>query len=673
MPKSRFCPRIEQMESRLVPSVVNLHAGDNLQAALNHAQPGDQLVLDAGAIFSGPITLPNKVGDQWITIQSSALDRLPAPGQRVGPSDAALMPKITSPGRGEPALQTEAGAHHFRFVGVEFLPVTKDAFIYDLITLGDGSGAQTSLSEVPHDLKLDQCYVHTWLTQSLKRGIALNSAATDIVNSYIAGFKVNGQDSQAIAGWNGPGPFRIVNNYLEAAGENVLFGGAAASIAGLIPSDIEIRGNLVSKPLSWNANDDSYAGQHWTVKNLLELKNAQRVTIDGNRFENNWVDAQVGFAILLTPRGDQSGGPWVAVRDVTFSNNVVAHTAQGMNLLGSDDSSTSQVIQNILIQNNLFDDVASRSPLWGSPGGPPKLFQLLPGLAGGTKAVIIDHNLATSCAVILIADGVHTGFVFTNNQAPHGEYGVIANAVGEGTAALKSAFPGSTFQGNLILGANPKLYPADNYYGTTSYEHLVMQVYADLLQRSVDPTGMATWTAALAQGAPPEQVVRAIVASSEFLTIEVSNLYTTFLHRAVDPSGLNAFTAFLAGGGTVEQVAEILTGSQEYFLTQGRGTNDGFLAALYRDALNRVVDASGRATFETALAGESTRTQVATAVFTSMEFRQSQVGSLYQRFLRRDADSGGLDAFVGFLLQGSRQEEVIAAIVGSVEYAAQHS
>src|SRR5207245_4351996 len=88
--------QMEQMESRLVPSVVQVHAGDNLQAAINHAQPGDQLVLDAGATFTGPIILPNKTGDQWITIQSSALDHLPPPGQRVGPEDSTFMPKITS-------------------------------------------------------------------------------------------------------------------------------------------------------------------------------------------------------------------------------------------------------------------------------------------------------------------------------------------------------------------------------------------------------------------------------------------------------------------------------------------------------------------------------------------------------------------------------------------------
>jgi hypothetical protein len=455
---------MEAMEPRLVLSVVSLHAGDDLQAAINSAQPGDTLILDAGATFTGPITLPNKTGDQWITIESSALNQLPGAGQRVSPQDASLMPKITSPGLGEPALQTSDGAHNFRFIGIEFLPATDSATVYDLIDLGDGSGEQTSLSQVPHDLTIDRCYVHAWLDQPIKRGIALNSANTQIINSYISGFKVDGQDSQAIAGWNGPGPFTIDNNYLEAAGENILFGGAYATIPNLIPSNIQIEGNLVTKPLSWNSNDPTtYGGTHWTVKNLLELKNAQNVTVEGNQFENNWLDAQTGFAIVMTPRGDQSGGSWVTVSNVTFTNNIVAHSAQGVDILGSDDSSASQFAQNLTIQNNLFEDIgASR---FGATSG--RAFEFLPGNAGGSKNVTVDHNTVDSDTTLAFVDGVHTGFVFTNNIAPNGAYGIYVNALGDSLSALQTAFPGGIIQGNVIAGGDSSDYPSGNYFPAT--------------------------------------------------------------------------------------------------------------------------------------------------------------------------------------------------------------
>src|ERR1044071_9407908 len=79
-------------------------AGANLEQALDEAQPGDTLVLEAGAVFVGPFTLPAKAGDGWITVQSSALGSLPGDGQRVSPSDSTHMPKVVSSGRGESAL-----------------------------------------------------------------------------------------------------------------------------------------------------------------------------------------------------------------------------------------------------------------------------------------------------------------------------------------------------------------------------------------------------------------------------------------------------------------------------------------------------------------------------------------------------------------------------------------
>ena len=102
----------------------------------------------------------------------------------------------------------------------------------------------------------------------------------------------------------------------------------------------------------------------------FELKNAQRLLIDQNVFENNWADAQNGFAILFTPRGEDGVAPWATVQDVTFTNNVVRHSGGGFNIAGPDDSSPSQPSQRILIKNNLIDDIDGDK--WGSaPTGRP--------------------------------------------------------------------------------------------------------------------------------------------------------------------------------------------------------------------------------------------------------------------------------------------------------------
>ena len=66
----------------------------NLQAALDAAQRGETIELEAGAVYRGRWILPVKAGEGWVTIQSSALDRLPPGDTRVKPEHAALMPKL---------------------------------------------------------------------------------------------------------------------------------------------------------------------------------------------------------------------------------------------------------------------------------------------------------------------------------------------------------------------------------------------------------------------------------------------------------------------------------------------------------------------------------------------------------------------------------------------------
>jgi hypothetical protein len=113
----------------------------------------------------------------------------------------------------------------------------------------------------------------------MRKCIALDAARASVVDSYISECHST-FDAQAIAGTNGPGPFKIVNNYLEASGENINWGGADPGIPGLVPADIEIRRNHIFKQLSWK-------GTRWVEKNMIESKNSTRLV--GATSRNSWV------------------------------------------------------------------------------------------------------------------------------------------------------------------------------------------------------------------------------------------------------------------------------------------------------------------------------------------------------------------------------------------------
>jgi hypothetical protein len=437
---------------------INVAAGGDVQAAIDRARPGDVISLQAGATFTGNFRLPNKSGSDWIIIRSSAADAdLPPPGTRITPAKSSIMPKLISP-NSDPVVYTDEGAHHYRFIGVEF-GVAAGQNIYNIVAFG---GDQTSLAQTPHDLIIDRCYIHGNDTGNVSRGVMLNCARAAVIDSYISNCHGKGFDTQAICGWNGSGPFKIVNNYLEGAGENVMFGGARPSIRDLIASDVEFRLNHVYKPLSWKKGHPTYGGRPWTIKNLFELKNAQRALIDQNIFEYNWADAQNGFAILFTPRGEDGKAPWATVQDVTFTNNIVRHSGGGFNIAGPDDTSPSQPSRRILIKNNLIDDIDGNK--WGSATDGPADGRFAQ-IVGGPVNITIDHNTIFHSGVIIVADGAPSpGFIFRNNIARNNLYGVLGSDRSPGLDSLGFYFPGCDFKKNVIVGVPREIkYPTDNF------------------------------------------------------------------------------------------------------------------------------------------------------------------------------------------------------------------
>jgi hypothetical protein len=164
-------------------ATITVPAGGDFQAALGQAQPGDEIVLAAGATYTGNFVLPEKQGAGWIIIRSSDLSQLPAAGQRVTPSDAARMPKLVTPNLA-PALTAPERVHHYRVVGVEITSAPSTSQTYSIVYLG---GNQELPADMPHDLIFDRVYVHGHATLGTQRCLAFNGGATAIVESGAGG------------------------------------------------------------------------------------------------------------------------------------------------------------------------------------------------------------------------------------------------------------------------------------------------------------------------------------------------------------------------------------------------------------------------------------------------------------------------------------------------------
>lgn len=431
-----------------------VRSGDNLQTALNNARRGDEIVLEAGATFSGSYTLPAKAGtlaDGWILVRSDRQAQLPPFGTRVTPAHASLMARIETT-NSTAALQTAAGASGWWITGVE-ITVTPSFTGNNngLVLLGDGSGRQNTLALVPSDLVLDRVYVHAHPTVGTSRCVALNSARSAVVHSWLADCHLKGFDSQAIAGWNGPGPFRIENNTLMGAGENVMFGGSDPAIAGLIPSDIVVRRNHVYTPIEWKGK--------WTKKNLFETKNVQRLLVEDNVLDGSWTDGQVGYAFVLKSANQSGRCTWCASRDITIRGNLIRNAGAGFNLTGLEGSNPHPVgerMTRLLLEHNVMELI-----MLGQYTGDGRLIQLLQNVSHLT----VRNNTLTSTSTTLGqflnvgSTPAATAFSFVRNVVSRGRFGLFSSAAGEGAGALNNIRTPVEFRDNVVVGPARTNYP----------------------------------------------------------------------------------------------------------------------------------------------------------------------------------------------------------------------
>jgi hypothetical protein len=322
---------------------IHVGAGSDLYSAVESAKCGDTLLLAAGASF--PIReLPSKKCDDqhYITIATDTpVSKLPPEGTRISPAWAGVAslpgrPNYAQPPGGPAKLmatlivKVPSGAtigDHYRFIGIEWSS-EPGARIARLVT-----------TEGADHLIFDRNWMHPPNDEEMNKGVGMihGTRFIAVINSYLSGFHCVARtgtctDSTAVGGGNGDAPIstlKIYNNFLEAAGQSIFFGGAKSEVN---PTDIEIRRNHLFKPMTWKQGEPGFApdasGNPSIVKNHFELKSGIRVLFEANLLENSWGGfSQTGFSILLTPINQSGMCPKCSVTDITIRYNRIRNVS----------------------------------------------------------------------------------------------------------------------------------------------------------------------------------------------------------------------------------------------------------------------------------------------------------------------------------------------------------
>ncbi|MGA2923326.1 MAG: Ig domain-containing protein [Candidatus Sulfotelmatobacter sp.] len=484
-------------------AVTAVSAGSDLQQAVDNAKCGDTLMLESGAVWTTKqITFPAKNcgDDNWITIRTSAADSaLPPEGTRLTPCYAGVS---SLPGR--PALNCtstenvvakieydsgnlsgplvfENGATHYRFIGLEITKHTAGKFVVALASPTTGAAFDHII--------FDRVWFHGDPNDETTRGVLLDGGTSvAVIDSYFTDFHCHSMgkctDAQAVAGGNGSipnGTYKIVDNFLEASGENIIFGGAGATQT---PTDIEIRRNHFFKPMIWMAGQPGFIGVKFVVKNHLEFKNAQRVLVEGNIMENSWGGfSQTGFSVLATPKNDGHCSVCL-VTDITFRYNTISHVGGGFQLANvvSATGFYAKEGQRYSIHDVIVDDI-SADKYSGHGVFAQVETQFNTSFVPLLQNLAIDHVTAFPDSMLVNAGGTFSpkmpNFSFTNSIVSAGAYPVWSTGGGSGNCAhtdvpltvLDSCFSSPNFTGNVIV-AQPTSYtsamwPSENSFAST--------------------------------------------------------------------------------------------------------------------------------------------------------------------------------------------------------------
>jgi autotransporter-associated beta strand protein len=154
---------------------------------------------------------------------------------------------------------------------------------------------------------------------------------------------------------------------------------------------------------------------------------------------------------------------------------------------------------------------------------------------------------------------------------------------------------------------------------------------------------------------------------------------TTLGTVSLDSAGTATFTAATLSGGN-HAITAVYSGDTDFAPSTSpafsqvvaSSPNEAYVTALYRNVLERLPDAVGFNFWVQQLQAGASRTAVASAFETSVEYRSLEVNRFYEVFLHRAADVVGKAFWVNALVSGQSEADVVVAFLTSTEYTAAH-
>ena len=527
-------------------SVVSVTTAAQLTTALAAATCGQKITLQAGNVFSGNFTVPSLAcpSTNWLWIQSSAVASLPPEAARYstsyigsgGISQTVYAPKfgpcysgVTSQA-GRPPLNcpSTAGTYTAQLVSPNSTAVltfngstTNIRFIGLEITRTPGTGVNASLVALGNQgtgisgIYFDRVWAHGDENQDETGRFLSVSGVSNfaMVDSYCNNFYFisvigTGTDSKCIAGGANTisstteTGMKLVNNFIEASGENILFGGAASNT---VWGDGEIRLNLFFKPLQWNPSDPSYnggiSGNALIVKNSTEFKNGQRILYEGNQIINSWGGfSQIGHAFLITPVNQNNGSgplcPICGTYNITARYNTANTVGAGMELDEQLTSGSAPAGGNhYSIHDWVIDNLNYPTCFGCSSGSTVSMYNNLSVTPTSALAYIDVNHMTfvyptTTSFTIAAALGLSglTGSSIMNNITVTNNvmqtWGGTTNSIGgtqptncaqsitSGSAMIAACWQPNTVSGNCFVNNGLISWPAGNTTSVASYSAL---------------------------------------------------------------------------------------------------------------------------------------------------------------------------------------------------------